>query len=317
MLSTVRPVPSGIRALAARQDGVITRGQCLGFGTSPKWVSAQVSSGRWQRLHTGVMVTHSGPVLWRTRAHAALLYAGPGAALSDGSAGFLYEMVQRPPQLIHVSIPEARRVAPSAGLVIRRCRRLEVVPGSLAVVSRGQTVIDLLRDATSDDEAVNLICAAVRAGTWPEQILAALASRPRVRRRALLVELIGAVADGIESPLELRYHRDVERRHGLPSAQLQVRHVLDGRWVRADRLYDGLGVRVELDGELAHPGGRTDADVWRDNAVLIERNELTLRFRWRHVRVTPCATAAQVDAALRSRGWSGTARSCGPACVLA
>lgn len=305
--------PPGVTDLSARQDAVITRAQCLALGTAPTWVSAQVSSGRWQRVHTGVMVTHSGPVPWRTRARAALLYAGPGAALSHRTAGYLHGFVPRPPPTIQVSIPDTRRVAPSPGVQIRRTRHLEVTQGRLTSTSRGQTVLDLLRDTRSDDDAVALICAAVRAGSRPAEILDTLARRERVRRRSLLVEILGAVTEGIESPLELRYHR-VERWHGLPTARLQVRHVLDGHWVRADCVYEGLGVRVELDGEVAHPGGRTDADVWRDNAVIIEFDELTLRYRWYHVRITPCATAAQVSAALRSRGWTGALRPCGPGC---
>lgn len=313
---TVAPPPTALGALAARQDTVVTRAQCLALGATPKWVSVQVSSGRWQRLHSGVMVTHSGPVPWRARARAALLYAGPGAALSHDSAGFLHSFVPRPSRLVHVSIPEARRVAPTPGVVIRRRRHLEVAPGTFAVVSPGQTVLDMLHETASDDDAIGLICAAVRAGTLPEQILQALEGRARVRRRSLLADLIAAAACGVESPLELRYHRAVESRHRLPAARLQVRHVLDGRWVRADRVYEGLRVRVELDGELAHPGGRTDSDAWRDNAVMIERAELTLRYRWRHVCVTPCETAAQVRAALRSRGWTGDTRRCGPTCTI-
>ncbi len=75
-------------------------------------------------------------------------------------------------------------------------------------------------------------------------------------------------------------------------------------------------MRCELDGELAHPGGRTDSDTWRDNAVLIERGDITLRYRWGHVALTPCATAAQVAAALRLRGWRGAPRACKPDCPV-
>ncbi len=87
-------------------------------------------------------------------------------------------------------------------------------------------------------------------------------------------------------------------------------------WLRADCRYEGLRVRVELDGQLAHPGGRTDADTLRDNIVVISTDEITLRFRWRHVAVTPCAVAEQVVLALRSRGWTGTPRPCGRTCPL-
>lgn len=294
----------------------MTTAQCLALGADRHWVRRQVTSGRWQRLHLGVLVTHSGPVLWRTRARGALLYAGRDAALSHDAAGFLHGIIVQPPRMIRVAIPAARRVASSPGLEIQRRRHLELTPGR-QLIAAGPTVLDLVAEARSEDAAVGIICAAVRARITPDLILAAMAERARIRRRALVAELLGAVAEGIESPLEMRYHRDVERRHGLPASSLQVRDVVRGRWIRADCVYAGLGVRVELDGELAHPGGTTDTDVWRDNAVIIGRSEITLRYRWVHVRSAPCATAAQVLAALRDRGWRGRPRPCGPHCELA
>ncbi|HWS58564.1 MAG TPA: hypothetical protein VN257_08495, partial [Actinotalea sp.] len=262
------------------------------------------------------LVCHSGPLLWRTRARAALLHAGPGAALSHDAAGHLHEFIPVPPRIIDVSIPEARRVAPSPGLRIHRRRTFPPAHGRLLTVGRADTVLDILGRAANDDDAIAFLCVAVRARTWPEEILEALGRRPWAHQRGLVLDLLADVAEGIESPLEHRYHYSVERAHGLPTAQLQVRHRLEARWVRADCVYEGLGVRAELDGQLAHPGGRTDDDVWRDNAVLISRDEITLRYRWRHVRVTPCRTAAQVASALRSRGWAGRPHPCGPTCTL-
>src|SRR5699024_4662425 len=116
-----------------------------------------------------------------------------------------------------------------------------------------------------------------------DTIREALARRARIRHRALVTDVLAAVADGVESPLEHRYHRDVGAAHGLPRAELQVRERLAGGWIRADCRYRRYRLRVEVDGRLAHPGGRTDADTWRDNAALLATEEITLRYRWRHV----------------------------------
>ncbi len=193
---------------------------------------------------------------------------------------------------------------------------MPAVLGRPAVVRRAPTLVDVVAQQTRTDDVVSLVCAAVRAGTRVEQIRAELASRARPRHGTLLAELLAEVADGVESPLERRYRRDVERRHALPVATLQVRQHVGGRWIRADALYLGLGVRAELDGELAHPGGRTSDDVWRDNAVSVERAELTLRYRWQHVAGDPCGTAAQLERALHARGWRGEGRPCGPSCPI-
>lgn len=273
--------------------------------------------GRWQRLFPGTYVVHNGPVSWRTRASAALLYAGSGAALSHRSAAFVYEFIPREPRVIDVSVPETRRVSPQRGLRIHRRRRMPPAYGALVAVNPADTAVDVAQRCERVDDVVGIVCAAVRLWVRPAQVARAVVARGRLRHRALLLEIVAEVADGVESPLERRFHRDVERAHGLPRSRLQKRERLTRGWIRADALYEGLGVRVELDGALAHPGGRTDDDTWRDNAVLIERGDLTLRYRWRHVASTPCEAAAQVAAALRARGWTGRARPCGPGCALA
>lgn len=311
------PGAAQIQGLAARQFDVVRRGQLLAIGATGRWIDHRVSSGRWQRVFPGVYAVHSGPLPWRTRAAAALAHAGSGAALSHRSAGYLHEFAPEPPGVIEVSVDHRRRVDPQARLRIYRRRGVPPSRGRLRAVDRAETAVDLAEAAQTADDVVGILCAAVRAGTWPEEIMGVLALRARVRGRALLVELLSEVAEGVESPLERRYCHHVERRHGLPRATLQVRQRIGGRWIRADALYAGLGVRTELDGALAHPEGRTDRDTWRDNSVLIAHGEITLRYRWSHVVGSPCDVARQVEQALRSRGWPGRARACGPACPVA
>lgn len=305
-----------IRTAARTQDDVLTVQQLIELGVNRDAVDRRVAEGTWQRPHRGVVVVHGGPAQWRTRARAALLRAGPGAALSHSSAGYVLGFVDRPPSPVELVVPEGRHVI-VPDLRVSRRRTLDVTSmRGFQVTTRGSTVTDLVAAARTEDDAVGIVCAAVRAGTHPDEVLDALDARGRVQRRALLLDLVRAVDDGIESPLELRYHRDVEVRHGLPRAVRQGWERLDGRWIRSDVRYERHGVRVELDGRLAHPGGRTDADTWRDNAVIIATDELTLRYRWLHVVGSPCRTAAQVVAALHSRGWCGTGRPCGPGCAL-
>lgn len=305
-----------IADLASRQDGVVSTRQLLGLGASQSWIDRQVVAGRWQRLHRGVLVVWSGPTPWPTRARAALVLAGAGAALSHHAAAFVHEMIDRPPRSIDVSIPCERSVRAGAGVVVHRRSPVPPAFGRLRAVERTHTVVDLLGTARSADEAIAAVAAGARAGAAPAIVRELLLERRTLPGRALGLELCALAENGVESPLELRYHRDVERRHGLPRAELQVRDVVDGRWVRADCWYRDQQVVVELDGALWHTGWRRDDDVWRDNAVLLARSGLTLRYRWRHVAITPCRTAGQVAQALRARGWNGSARPCGPGCAL-
>ncbi|UZN03348.1 hypothetical protein [Cellulomonas sp. S1-8] len=305
---------AAVRARVVRQDGVATTGQLALGGIGPTVTARRVRAGHWQRMFRGVVVLQSGPVTWRQRARAALLAAGPGAALSHRSAGFVHGFVASPGAVIVVSVPADRLVGPQPGLVVVRRRRMPHAGGALRCVGPEATLLDLVQDARDEDAAVGVLCDAVRTGALPLRVLGELAARPWQGRRSLVVDVLGDPDARVESPLERRYDRDVERAHGLPRSRAQVRQVVDGRWVRADRVFEGWGVRVELDGRLAHPDGRTDRDTWRDNAVLVERTELTLRYRWRHVASTPCATATQLATALTTRGWRGPALRCGPTC---
>jgi len=316
-LPGVRALSEPHRTRAIRQDGVATTSQLTEWGASRSLVARRVVDGEWQRLYPGVIALQSGPVSWRQQARGALLYAGPGGALSHRAAAFHRGVLPVPGPTLDVTVPHARRVDPQPGLVVHRTRRMPWAGGALRAVDEEEAVLGLVAEARGDDELVGLVCDAVRGGARPEALVSRAAQLRRLRNRALLAEVLGAVADGVESPLEHRFRRDVENGHRLPRAVAQRRERVAGRWIRADRVYDGFGVRVELDGQLAHPFGTTDDDVWRDNAVLLTSRDITLRYRWRHVVATPCAAAIQVATALRARGWTGRPCPCRrPDCPL-
>ena len=313
--------PLTIDELVETQHGVVTRAQVIEAGMSDRWVRHRARAGIWQRAYPGVYIAHSGTPDWLTRASAALLYAGPDAALSHATASdWWFETEgtrqQRRDAPVEISIPARRTVASQDGLVIYRRRLMpRVIPGKVRAISPDETTIDLVQRADAADDIIGILTRATKKVVHPDAVLLALGRRERVRGRALVIEMLGEVAEGVESPLELRY-RGVERVHRLPVSELQLREKLGERWIRADCRYRAYRVRVELDGKLAHPGGRTDRDTWRDNASLLDTDELTLRYRWSHVAGTPCATAAQVVKALRKGGWRGTPRPCGPSCDL-
>ena len=145
---------------------------------------------------------------------------------------------------------------------------------------------------------------------------AAMSVRPRLRWRADLHELIVAAAGGDHSVLEFRYHRDVERAHGLPESARQVPFVTPaGRRGRRDRVYDEYGVVVELDGRLAHPAENQWKDKARDNAAAAE-GEQSLRYGWAQVKSQACATAVEVARVLRWHGWDGGPTPCSPGCPV-
>jgi very-short-patch-repair endonuclease len=133
-----------------------------------------------------------------------------------------------------------------------------------------------------------------------------LEARSRHSRRRFLEELLADVAEGVESPLELRYLRDVERAHGLPQGVRQ--HVSRSR-DRRDVVYREYGLVVELDGRLGHEGLGRFRDMRRDNRATVD-GESTLRYGSVDVTWEPCLVARQVAEVLVLRGWRSEFRLC-------
>jgi hypothetical protein len=73
-----------------------------------------------------------------------------------------------------------------------------------------------------------------------------MTARTKLRWRADLNELIVAAAGGDHSVLEFRYHRDVERAHGLPESARQVPFTKPGG--RPRPCSPGCPVRRDLPG---------------------------------------------------------------------
>jgi very-short-patch-repair endonuclease len=117
----------------------------------------------------------------------------------------------------------------------------------------------------------------------------------------------------VHSALEYRYLRDVERAHGLPTAERQARAAQDGRQIYRDALYRRYQVAVELDGSASHPAEQRWRDRHRDNAAAAE-GVITLRYAWADVTERACETAGEVGRVLIRRGWPGPLRRCGPGC---
>ncbi len=312
-------VPPRLLELARCQAGVISRRQAISAGMSRGAVEAKVASGRWPTIYRGAYATFTGPVGWTARLWAVLLYAGPGARLSHETAAELLRLTDERSPAIHVMIPAERRIRPIAGAVIHRSSHLEQgwrfargVPPHTLVEG---TIMDLLDAATSLDDAVGWVAGAFQRNLTNEETLRrVMTARPRLRWRDRLEEVITMAASGTHSPLEFRYDLDVERAHALPSARKQVPFVKpDGTRGFRDRCYDRYGLIVELDGKQYHDD-RRDHDRHRDNAAAATVGA-TLRYGWDDVTRGRCETAAQVHAALRQRGYTGTLRPCGPACA--
>jgi hypothetical protein len=263
-----------IADVLGKQHGALTHGQAMSAGLSRRQIATRLDSGRWQRLHRGVFAAFSGPVPRETQLWGAVLRVGEHAVLSHHTAAEVWRLSDATSDSIHLTVPRKAASAHIPGLVLHFSSRLAETrhPARLPPLTKiEETALDLADLARKPEDAVAWpIRACQRRLTTPDRIVAALAARDRARWRRDVADAIPDIRVGAHSPLELRYVRDVERRHRLPRGDRQVRVIRGVARQYIDVLYAGYGVVVELDGVLAHAADGRSRDMRRDNANALE-----------------------------------------------
>jgi len=234
------------------------------------------------------------------RVWAAVLYADEHAVASHQTTQWMLRLHDDLPPRVTVSVPPGQRPRSRPGVMIRQSRQLETkrhpapTPPQTTVED---TVLGLVDDAPTDRRVIDVVLRACQhRRTTASRLQAAAAARTRLRWRALLLNLVHEAGEGIATPLERCYVRDVEQAHGLPPG---LRNQPEGR--RGNRRYRDVRYRrwklvVELDGRAAHPEDEREFDNLRDNEVA-ERRERT------------CATAGALSPA-RPAASAGSSASC-------
>jgi very-short-patch-repair endonuclease len=317
--------------LLKSQHGAIARWQAPTVGLALPAVDGLLRHGRWRQLYRGVYAAYTGVppracLLW-----AGVLRAGPGAVLSHDTAAELDGLTDRPSTVTHVTVGLDRRVRISAGerhpsaprIVVHRTDRLETVRHPVRTPPRTrveETILDLTQVCANFDDAFSWLCKGCgRRLVTPRLIRKAAGMRGRLRWRSDILGALPLIAEGVHSPLEYRYARDVEEAHDLPKAKRQAMMSRKSPLPRSgyiDNLYAAFGLVVELDGRADHLVEDRWRDIHRDNANA-RSGIMTMRYSWTDVTRRPCEVAADVSGALRERGWAGPPRCCGPACTVA
>ncbi|RBY76019.1 hypothetical protein DQ238_18510 [Geodermatophilus sp. TF02-6] len=297
-----RPV---IRAVLRDDDGLATRRRLL------ERVPAVVLDGHVGRRNLVRVFPHvyrlrGSPEDESTLLRAALLHAGPEAALSHTTALAVWGLrpLERP---LHLTVDHGVRRAGAPDLVVHR--RLRFDPGSAQCVQRqglrvttlARTVIDswpLLPVAQRRPLALDV---ARRGLTTAALLREALSERPNVGGRRLLLQTIDLIEDGCQSELEAHGVLGVFRHRSLPTSVGQYRVELSTGVVRLDRAWPEAKLAVELDGARHHtsPEDR-QADLARDRA-LAAAGWVVLRFTYADVLRDPDGVRARVLEVYRTR----------------
>jgi very-short-patch-repair endonuclease len=256
--------------LAAAQHGLLTLAQARGAGLSQRQIRYRVVAGTLLHVAPTVLSVAGLPLTWDRRLAAALLAAGPTAAVSHRSAAHVLEFDGFEPGPVEITSPRGRRVLLPQGAVLHSALRLDpidvVTVAGLRVTSGARTILDLARRAPAS-ELTAAIGSAIRDGWTTEPFL-----RRRLRARRGSghhgVRLLDRVLEGPvgDSHLERRFLRLVMDA-ALPRPTTQ-RVVSASGTIRVDAIWEAYAVVAEVIGHRWHC---TALDLTRDAQ---RRNEL-------------------------------------------
>jgi hypothetical protein len=281
----------------------------LATAVGERSIGRWIASGRLVRLYPGWVTVPDLADDWTVRAHAASGYAaGP---LSHISALTLHGLVDNEVTKLHVTVPGDRRVRSSRWLRVHRSRTpVEVVRArALPATPVARSLIDTWGDAhrpgaTRGFEGIarEAVLRATRGRrVTPLNLEAQLDSRPELPGRAALVELLGLIAGGCESELEIFGVRHVLAVPDMPPCEQQYRLLLPGGPVRIDAAWPEAKLAVELDGAAFHGSREARERDLRRDAALAALGWVVLRFSYRRLMREPAACRAEILAAYRRR----------------
>lgn len=254
----IRPQTTGVQlaTLGEVQHGVLSRRQLVAIGLTPSMIKARVAAGNLIRLHPGVYALGHRQLRPQGYWLAAVLAAGPGAALSHREAAALHGL--RPSNRSRVDVTTTRRLRTKRpGIEIHHSATLDAkditaVEG-IPVTTVARTLIDLANVVPRDS-----LAKALREAEYLRTIdvndLQATMTRTRNRPgpghanlRAVLEEHRRRGTQLTRSDLEDRFLKLCDR-HGLPRPRTNIHigaHEVDAVW-------PDHRLAVELDGWDRH-----------------------------------------------------------------
>jgi hypothetical protein len=278
-----------VAAVAGDQHGRVRHDQLRAIGVGASTISGWVDSGYlFPELPRVYAVGHTAAST-ETELAAALLYAGPGAMLSHGTAAWWLELLKYPPPAIHVSTP--RRIKDHANIRVHGRRQPpRIVRNGLPVTTPSQALLDF-----AAIEPGSLLRLALANADYHDQLdvpeLQGLIGRgiagSAALREALAIHLPELARTRSEPELLLL---EFCERHGLPIPL--VNRYLNG-WL-VDAYWPDRRLVVEVDGLRGH---RTPAQLQRDHQRDLElrlAGYVVLRYTRRQLTESAAAVAADL-----------------------
>jgi hypothetical protein len=285
-----------VAALAATQQGRITSAQLQRIGVKRATIAGWTSGGYLHPRLPRVYAVGSPARSREADLFEALLYAGPGAMLSHGTAAHHRQLIDHPPRAIHVRTP--RRPASLPGIAVHgRSEQARVLHRGLPVTTIPDTLLDLATQPGAERPLRRALARLDFLGRLDADALWDHDGRPGIQPLRAAIAAYDPRFAHTYSPLEDDWILVCDVTGTPKPDHVNVR--IHG--IRCDAVYEDARVIVELDGLDNH---RSPAQLRRDRRndfTLRAHGWLVLRYGADQIRADPHAVAAEVRAALIER----------------
>jgi hypothetical protein len=294
-------IPTGLRALADAQDGLVTRRQALAAGMSNAAIRHAIGpGGQWQKIVSGIYATFTGAISHRNRVRAAVLYAGPQAVVTGAYACRAHGLDYAPGRAIVILVPPGVRRAP---IDIATIRRVATMPTSrilrgIPCTAPERAALDASREAKTLRDARAILCEVVqRALTTPERLIAEF-DRMDTRGMRLAKQALEDVSAGCRSAPECEL-RDLIRTSTVLSEPVWTTPLPDADDLIPDGHYEEARVALEVDSIEWHQLGVAPADTEKRRAKYANLGWRVVPISPRRLRQEPEDVLKEIEQAVR------------------
>lgn len=277
--------------------------------TSARSVGRWLESGRLVRVFPGWVTVPELADDWLVRACAATGYTR--GALSHVSALAAHRVTDVETTRLHVTVPPGRRVRSSTWLRVHRSTDTPVVVRArgLPTTALDRSFVDTWGEAhrsRAERGAVELVRGALIGAVRERRVAVSeiadrVATRPELPGRAALTELLGLLARGSQSELEIFGVQHVLDIPELPPYHQQYAVTLPYGTVALDAAWPEVKLAIEFDGAAFHGSKAARERDLRRDAALAAAGWLVLRFSYERLTREPRACQAQILAVYRQR----------------
>jgi very-short-patch-repair endonuclease len=283
--------------LSERQWGMIARWQLERCGLSAAAISRWTASGRLHRIYPGVYAVGHRAICTEGSLFAAVLYAGPGAALSHASAAHWWRLLSHLPETTDVASPIRRRSL--EGVRVHHAKDLDrMMHRALPVTPVARTLLDFSTVAPLERVRTRWRKRTSSACSTSTRSTKSPASADRAPPSSTAPSPFTAPNTPVpQRPLE-DLLLDLCRRHRIPFPEVNVKMC----GYKVDALWRDERVIVETDGGDGHATrARMERDRERD-LILRAEDYLVLRYTWRQLKTKRVKVAADIRQALKAQG---------------